>query len=108
MIALLKMPAPPLRKTGDKFPPSLAPRPLAQPTVRVFSLSLFISLYPLSLRRFCMNYAKRVFVVGFLLVLLAGCFNPITTEAPVSPPQQQEDCGGSWKIGISRGAPAMP
>jgi hypothetical protein len=30
-----------------------------------------------------MKTAKRVFVAGFLLVLLAGCFNPITATAPV-------------------------
>jgi hypothetical protein len=40
-----------------------------------------------------MNYAKCVFVAGFLSVLLAGCFNPIT-PTDSSPPQRQEEEDG--------------
>jgi hypothetical protein len=40
-----------------------------------------------------MNYAKCVFVAGFLLAVLAGCFNPITPTDPNPPQQQEEDAG---------------
>jgi hypothetical protein len=55
-----------------------------------------------------MKNAKRVFAAGFLLAVLAGCFNPITTEAPVSPPQQQEEDGpASFTVDILIGDDAV-
>jgi hypothetical protein len=40
-----------------------------------------------------MKNARRVFAAGFLSVLLAGCFNPITAVDPSPPQQRQEDDG---------------
>jgi hypothetical protein len=46
-----------------------------------------------------MNSAKRAFVAGFLLVLLAGCFNPITATDP-NPPRQQDDGPAPFTVDI--------